>query len=62
MIQIIEQHHDTGVDWLISFEGYNPTDENCVRCSNEKEAIKLQRLINDHIRVHYKKELDKDTP
>ena len=60
MVQIVEKHHDDGVDWYVSFDGYNPTDEDCVRCGNENEAIKLQRLINGHIRTWYRKELKKD--
>ena len=59
MVHIIERHNEDSVDWFISFDGYNPSDEDCVRCNNEKEAIKLQNLINNHIRVWYRKNLKK---
>ena len=59
MVTIIECPSDDSVDWYVSFDGYNPSDEDCVRCKNEKEAIKLRSLINNHIRVWYSKERKK---
>ena len=54
MVIIIEHREASGVNWGVSFDGYNPEPENLVLCSNEREALKLQNLINDHIRTWYK--------
>lgn len=43
---IIETRSANGVGWAVSFDGYNPTDEKCFQCENEKQAVKLQNLIN----------------
>ena len=59
MVSIIEQVHEDRVDWYVSFDGYNPAEEDCILCKSDKEAIKLQRLINTHIRKWYKQELKK---
>jgi len=59
MVQIIEKHNEDSVEWYVSFDGYNPDPENSVLCRNDKEAIKLHDLINNHIRKWYKRELKK---
>ena len=58
MVIIIENQHEDGATWGISFDGYNPDDEFFTPCKSEKEAVKLQRLINDHLRKEYKKHLN----
>ncbi len=59
MVILIEHHDENGVSWGVSFDGYNPDPENLVLCSNERNAVKLQNLINGHIRTWYKGELKK---
>jgi len=57
MVQVIEQHHENGVHWYVSFDGYNPTEDKSYLCKDENQAIRLQRLINSHIRKYYSTEV-----
>ena len=42
---LIEDRTKTGVDWLVSFDGSNPTADKCVKCADRIEAEKLLSLI-----------------
>ena len=45
---IIEEHTETGVSWIVSFEGSNPPPEKAVQCANRNEAEKLMRLMSEN--------------
>jgi hypothetical protein len=42
---VIENHTDSGIEWLVSFEGCNPSEERSVRCYSRSDAEKLVSLI-----------------
>lgn len=46
---LLEEHGTEGVEWAVSFDGGNPPDELCVRCTNRDEAVKLKRLVEERI-------------
>lgn len=46
---IIEEHHPDRVDWIVSFDGSNPTEDHLVICANQGEAEKLLRLIDAEV-------------
>lgn len=45
---VIEDVDDTGTHWFLSFDGPNPTEDQCVRCVDRAEAFKLKKLIMYH--------------
>ena len=42
---IIETHNEDGVEWGISFDGYNPESKFYVRLASRSDAFKLLDLI-----------------
>lgn len=44
---LIEEHDSDGVNWIVSFNGPNPNDGDCVVCANRHEAEKLIRILNE---------------
>jgi hypothetical protein len=42
---VIEDVDDAGTQWLLSFDGPNPTEDMVVRCVDRAEAFKLKNLI-----------------
>ncbi len=42
---VIEDVDDTGTHWYLSFDGPNPTEDQCVRCVDRAEAFKLKSLV-----------------
>jgi len=57
---VVVEHETTseGTNWYIGFDAYDSEPDQRILCKNEHEAIKLQRLINGHIRKWYKSELN----
>lgn len=41
---LIEEHHDSGIDYLVSFGGPNPTEDKAVKL-DKAEAVKLMQLL-----------------
>lgn len=42
---VIENVDDNGTHWYLSFDGPNPTDDQCVRCVDRDEAFKLKKIV-----------------
>lgn len=47
---LIEEHTESGVDWLVSFDGSNPTTDKCIKCADRTEAEKLISLIEQVVK------------
>jgi hypothetical protein len=45
-VVLIEDVDDTGTQWFLSFDGPNPTEDQCVRCVDQVEAVKLKGLVD----------------
>jgi hypothetical protein len=45
MVVVIEQHNEDGVEWVVSFEGYNPTSDRCFLAASRDDAFKAKALI-----------------
>lgn len=44
-VVVIEDVNDAGTHWYLSFDGPNPTEDQCVRCVGRAEAFKLKSLV-----------------
>jgi hypothetical protein len=42
---VIEDVDDNGTHWYLSFDGPDPAEDQCVRCVDREEALKLKGLI-----------------
>ncbi len=42
---VIESHEENGVEWGVSFDGYNPPPEKYVCMVDKESAFKLVELI-----------------
>lgn len=43
---VCEDHDEPGVNWGISFNGNNPTDEEYFQCNTKEDAFRLAKMIN----------------
>lgn len=46
---VIEDVTDSGTQWLLSFDGPNPSEDQCVRMPNREDAFKARDLVADAI-------------
>ena len=46
---VIETPNENGVEWGLSFTDHNPKEEDYFKCESEKDAYKLQKLIETKI-------------
>lgn len=54
-IVINEDHTKNGVDWSVSFDGYNTGDgTKTVKVASKEDAFKLKELCKDHFTFHPK--------
>lgn len=44
---LLEHHAETGIEWVVSFEGPNPPPEKAVQCASRADAERLLKLTNE---------------
>lgn len=49
---VIEEHHDHGIEWVVSFAGFNPQEEKSFVAASKEDAFRAADLINDLLGIN----------
>jgi len=44
---VIEEHNNQGIKWVVSFAGFNPTEDQSFVAASKEDAFRAADLIND---------------